>query len=335
MLRLCLYCCTTSFLCIECQAFSMVNTRRLPIRMDAGEAEHFGVTIPRIECMSIPTFIGQQSSHVLDESQASIGMPWTKSMVPSQELTFMSFWDHQIDVMRSHLTNLQPLPVTNKARTRDFSHTESQNSKVRVGNLSFSSSQFRKIRMTYYDAGPQAQVFNSLWYPSPEYNLPVLGIDLIQFHGGKKHLAVMDFQPIQESEGENHACKYEYLLAPIRDQYPSLHGKMSARFYDDKQFFSSTMLFARFENNNNNSASSVLSKEVWPAFQQYLDTYLSLVHATNPLDQKGDVEQVLERQRAYDVYSAGRDPALHMFKAKFGDIWADEYVHEFLFDMSR
>jgi hypothetical protein len=24
-----------------------------------------------------------------------------------------------------------------------------------------------------------------------------------------------------------------------------------------------------------------------------------------------------------------------MFKAKFGDSWADEYVHEFLFDMSR
>lgn len=308
--------------------------------MDAGEAEHFVVTIPQIESMSMPTpVIRQQSRHVLDKSQASIGMPWTESMVPSQELTFMPFWDHQIEIMKSHLTNLQALPVTNKAGTRDFSLTECENNKVRVGNLSFSSSQFRKIRMTYYDAGPQAQVFNSLWYPSPEYNLPVLGIDLIQFHGGKKHLAVMDFQPIQESEGD-HACKYEYLLAPIRDQYPSLHGKMSARFYDETQFFSSTMLFARFDNksdgdNGNSSASSILSKEVWPAFQQYLDAYLSLVHATNPSDRNGEVEQVLERQRAYDVYSAGRDPALHMFKAKFGDSWADEYVHEFLFDMSR
>jgi 15,16-dihydrobiliverdin:ferredoxin oxidoreductase len=309
--------------------------------MDAGEGEHFAVNIPRIESISIPTLIRQQPRHVLDKSQASIGMPWTESIVPSQELTFMSFWDHQIDVMKSQLTNLQPLPVTNKASTRDFSLAECENSKVRVGNLSFSSSQFRKIRMTYYDAGPQAQVFNSLWYPSPEYNLPVLGIDLIQFHGGKKHLAVMDFQPIQDSEeeGENHACKYEYLLAPIRDQYPSLHGKMSARFYDETQFFSSTMLFARFDNksdcNNDKSASAILSKEVWPAFQQYLDTYLSLVHGTNPSDQNREAEQVLERQRAYDIYSADRDPALHMFKAKFGDSWADEYVHEFLFDLSR
>eukprot|EP00545_Synedropsis_sp_CCMP1620_P000883 CAMPEP_0119011270 /NCGR_PEP_ID=MMETSP1176-20130426/5565_1 /TAXON_ID=265551 /ORGANISM="Synedropsis recta cf, Strain CCMP1620" /LENGTH=301 /DNA_ID=CAMNT_0006964069 /DNA_START=179 /DNA_END=1084 /DNA_ORIENTATION=+ len=277
----------------------------------------------------LPTRLQTPSSrqHVTDEAQASsIGMPWTESIDPSQELTFMPFWDHQMKFMTSQLTNLQAMPVTNKEGTEDFSITVGDKKNVRVANRSFSSSQFRKIRMTYYDAGPQAQVFNSLWYPAPEYNLPLLGIDLLQFHGGKKHLAVVDFQPVQETE-EQHAAKYEHLMQPIRDQYPALQGHMSKRFYDENQFFSKQMLFARFED------ESIVSDSLAPAFTQYLDTYMDLMNAQETAPD--GAQQVLERHEAYDIYSAHRDPALHMFKAKFGEKWADEFVHEFLFDLSR
>ena len=305
-----------------CHGFS-ISTKRSSLRMDAGEDQHMAF-IPHVESLSIPTLLRQQQRHVVETSQAGIGMPWAESVVSSQELTFMPFWEHQMEFMKNQLTNLRSVPVTNKAATMDFSISEGKN--VRVANLSFTSSQFRKIRVTYYDAGPQAQVFNCLWYPAPEYNLPVLGIDLIQFNGGKKHLAVMDFQPVQETE-DQHASAYEHLLEPIRDQYPSLQGKMSARFYDEKRFFSKQMLFARFDD------EAVVESDVWPAFQQYLGAYMDLIHQTKP-DLEG-ADQVLDRQRAYDVYSAQRDPALHMFKAKFGDKWADEFVHEFLFDMCR
>lgn len=297
--------------------------------MDSGEAQHFSVAVRQLKSTTIPTTLsrrGNHQRHVTDTSQATIGMPWTESVVPMQELTFMPFWMHQMDFMKSHLTNLRASPATNKAGTRQFSLSEGDN--VRIANLSFSSSHFRKIRMTYYDAGPQVQVFNSLWYPAAEYNLPVLGIDLLQFQGGKKHLAVMDFQPIHESQEGHAVSNYEeLLLKPIRDQYPLLQGKMSPRFYDENQFFSKAMLFARFQD------PSLVEQDVMPAFQQILDAYLTLVHNANPsLDH---THRVLERQRAYDVYSANRDPALHMFKAKFGETWADEFVHEFLFDKSR
>lgn len=299
--------------------------------MDSGEAQHFSSAVRQLESIthSIPatlTMHEKHQGHVIDNVQTTIGMPWTQSIVPTQELTFMPFWMHQMDFMKSHLKDLQANPATNKAGTRQFSLSEGDN--VRIANLCFTSSHFRKIRMTYYDAGPQVQVFNSLWYPAAEYNLPVLGIDLLQFHGGKKHLAVMDFQPIHESQ-EGHAVPNyeELLLKPIRDQYPSLQGKMSSRFYDENQFFSKAMLFARFQD------ASIVTKDVMPAFEQYLDAYLTLVHSTDPSFDHTEI--VLERQRAYDVYSAQRDPALHMFKAKFGETWADEFVHEFLFDQSR
>ena len=297
--------------------------------MDAGEVQHLSVA--HIESRSLPIMPPQQEHeyqpwHVVEKSQDVVGMPWTKSIVPEQELTFMPFWMHQMSVMKSSLAELKATPATNKAGTRDFSISTGDN--VRVANLCFSSSHFRKIRMTYFDAGPQAQVFNSLWYPAPEYNLPVFGIDLLQFHGGKKHLAVMDFQPIHEKPEQHAVPNYEDLwLVPIRNQHPLLRGKMSTRFYNETQFFSKEMLFARFD------ACEMIQQDVWPAFQQCLNAYLTMVHTTKP--SWDSASQVLARQQAYDQYSAHRDPALHMFKSKFGQSWADEYVHEFLFDKSR
>ena len=38
---------------------------------------------------------------------------------------------------------------------------------------------------------------------------------------------------------------------------------------------------------------------------------------------------------AYDVYSAEKDPAVGLFDAYFGKAWSDEFVHSFLFGLSR
>merc|ERR1712095_71662 len=114
------------------------------------------------------------------------------------------------------------------------------NKKSRIVNLCVSSNEYRKIRMTYYDAGDNTQVFNSVWYPDPAYNLPVLGIDLLAFNR-KKYLAVVDFQPLYQDE-DKHASTYEHLLAPMKEKYDSLKGRMSSKFYDETQFFSKEML---------------------------------------------------------------------------------------------
>ncbi|HBW91096.1 MAG TPA: dihydrobiliverdin:ferredoxin oxidoreductase, partial [Cyanobacteria bacterium UBA11149] len=46
--------------------------------------------------------------------------------------------------------------------------------------------QLRKIRYTYINAGAMAQIFNSVIYPSYDYDLPLLGIDFLAF--GKKKI---------------------------------------------------------------------------------------------------------------------------------------------------
>ena len=44
---------------------------------------------------------------------------------------------------------------------------------------------------------------------------------------------------------------------------------------------------------------------------------------------------VLDRQKAYDTYSAERDPATGLFAAMFGKDWADGFVYDFLFSLAE
>ncbi|GAX19035.1 hypothetical protein FisN_8Hh258 [Fistulifera solaris] len=263
----------------------------------------------------------------ISHAEAAQGMPWKSSIDPKypeeEDLLYMPFWEWHMSFMKENLTNLRVMPCTN-GKT-DFSYNENIQKKARIVSLCASSSEYRKIRMTYYDAGENTQVYNAVFYPDPKYNLPVLGIDLLAFNR-KKYLAIVDFQPLHENE-EDHATTFEHRLQPIKEQYENLKGRMSSKFYDETQFFSQQMLFSRFED------ESIISNELFPAFQSYVQTHLDLIREVDPVE--ADLDMVLKRQKAYDTYSAERDPATGLFTAMFGAEWAMDFVHDFLFSMSE
>jgi len=262
----------------------------------------------------------------LDTAEAEHGMPWKSSIDPKvedSELLYMPFWEWQMDFMKDNLSNLRVVSCSD-GKT-DFSYKANTDKKARIVNLCASSSEYRKIRMTYYDAGDNTQVFNSVWYPDPKYNLPVLGIDLLAFNR-KKYLAIVDFQPLYDDE-EEHATTFEHILKPIKEKYDSLKGRMSSKFYDETQFFSQEMLFARFDD------ESIVHDDLAPAFKEYVKAHVEMVKDTIP--EPLESGKVLDRQMAYDTYSAERDPATGLFAAMFGGEWAGDFVHNFLFSMSK
>lgn len=263
-------------------------------------------------------------SMTVEEMEVTNGMPWSDSIGDSDypdPLLYMPFWEWQMEHMKATLTNLRP----DETSLADFGFNENKDKKARIVNQCYTSDEYRKIRMTYYDAGDNTQVFNSVWYPDPKYNLPVLGIDLLAFNR-KKYLAIVDFQPLHEDE-EDHALTYEQRLKPIRDSYNSLNGKMSSKFYDETQFFSKQMLFARFED------ESVVADDLFPAFMRYVKLHNKLVKQVEPDEENQDA--ILQRQTDYDTYSAERDPATGLFAAMFGKEWADDFVFDFLFSLSE
>mmetsp|Transcript_3195 Transcript_3195/g.6474 ORF Transcript_3195/g.6474 Transcript_3195/m.6474 type:complete len:418 (+) Transcript_3195:153-1406(+) len=263
------------------------------------------------------------------EASSFHDMPWTTTIGRSDEedpLLYMPFWEWQLQFMQESLSNLHPIECST-LNDIDVSFNENKDKRARIVNHCYASDEYRKIRMTYYDAGDSVQVFNSVWYPDAKYNLPVLGIDLLSFNR-KRYLAIVDFQPLHESE-QDHATTYEHILKPIKDKYDNLKGRMSSKFYDETQFFSKEMLFARFED------GKIVYDDLFPAFKSYVQTHLDLLKATPPASNPEDIQFVFERQRAYDTYSADRDPAAGLFAAMFGKEWAEDFIYDFLFSLSE
>lgn len=338
------------------------------------------VPLPRLQTeLHIPKTQQQQqvsSSHPeVDQALANHGLPWMTSIDPTyvpadpeHGLFYMPFFNWQMDFMKDNLTNLRVLPTESQSG-EDLSYIESITTRdqkkpqpVRMVTLCFASDEYRKIRMTVYDAGNRTQVFTSLFYPDAKYNLPVLGIDLLQFNIAK-HLCVVDFQPIFTEDGDggaigdgaatvsSTATPFEHLLKPIRDQYPSLQGKMTKRFYDEDRFFSNQMLFSRFDElqqstdnevdkaatttATTNSEQHPAYRDLFPAFQQYVHTHLELLQSTPPAKAPQDVALIQQGQADYDTYSADRDPAHAMFNKVFGPDFADAFVYDVLFSFSE
>ncbi|MDZ8050567.1 MAG: 15,16-dihydrobiliverdin:ferredoxin oxidoreductase [Aulosira sp. ZfuVER01] len=182
--------------------------------------------------------------------------------------------------------------------------------------------EFRKIRYTYIDAGASAQIFNSVIYPSHDYELPLLGIDFLTF-GQVKNLIVMDFQPLFQDEA--YLKKYIYPLQTLHDKYPDLAQDLEMKFYDANQYFSKYLLFAKTD-------AETVKTRVFEAFKDYLNLYWQMLDQAKPLNDQSDIQRIVKAQKDYDQYSADRDPASGLFSSYFGHEWSERFLHEFLFE---
>ena len=284
--------------------------------------------VPRSVVQTAPL---DENKRSVRQAETSHGMPWRTSIDPTYAGDgpyYMKFWEWQMNFMKEQLTNLRAKP-TISSTGKDMSYVENTNDHIRMHTLQFQSDEYQLIRMTLLDAGNKTQVFTSLWYPDASYNLPLLGVDFLLFNN-IKHLCISDFQPIHHNEA-SHDAPYEHLMEPIRSQYPSLQGKMTKRFYDENQHFSSQMLLARQEDPD--VVRQMIHHDLPAAFRGYLQTHVQLVKSTPP--QPDRAPEIRARYRAYDKYSSDRDPAHGLLARYFGADFADEYVYDILFPQSR
>lgn len=248
-------------------------------------------------------------------------LPWKESVAGAEHrLLYMPFLDWQLQFLRDNL-ELKDLPFE-----EHLSKQESTKKPAVIESWQYESPEFRKIRLTYIDAGQNAQVFNSVWYPRHSYDAPILGIDFLAF-GPKKVLAIMDLQPL--SQDEEYLEKYITPLVPLRDKYQDLCGRMSSRFYDEAKFFSKELLFGRFDNDQ------PVMESLYPAMKEYVEYYLKTIRDLKPDESEEFQAKVKEMQREYDQYSAEKDPAVGLFTTYWGKDWAEDFTHNFLFSESE
>lgn len=257
------------------------------------------------------------TENLVTTSNRASELPWPETIAgDGSPLSFMPFVMYQLE-QQQKLSGLTDLPFE-----KELSFQKSQKPVARIESWQWKSDDFRKIRATYIDAGWKAQVFNSVWYPSPRYDLPLLGIDFLSF-GKKKVLCVMDFQPLSQDTG--YLSKYCEQMEDVRNKYEGLSGKMSAKFYDEAQFFSKQLIFAKFD------TQQPIMSQLFPAFCEYITEYMRLMDNASPDDSEESVSRVSEWQRQHDQYSAERDPAVGLFSTYWGKEWAERFTYDFLF----
>jgi len=247
-------------------------------------------------------------------------VPWKESVVADQRLLYMPFLEYQLQYMRDNLEGLKELPFE-----ENLALQKSTRKPAVIESWLYESKDYCKIRLTYIDAGIGAQVFNSVWYPRHSMDAPIFGIDFLAF-GPKKVLAILDLQPLKQDA--DYLKKYIDPLIPLRNKYEDLCGRMSGKFYDEAQFFSRQLLFGRFDNDE------PVMTSLYPAFKEYLDYYTTMIKGLKKDESEKFESSVKELHRAYDQYSAEKDPAVGLFKTYWGEDWAEDFTHNFLFSMS-
>jgi 15,16-dihydrobiliverdin:ferredoxin oxidoreductase len=250
--------------------------------------------------------------------------PWKSSIVANatSDCVYMPFWEWQLNIMQASLHGFQILEESSN-------YMESLSKQHRMVTLIASSDEYRYIRMTYLDGGDKVQIFTSVLYPRT--NLPLFGMDLLQFQNGKRNLAICDFQPLHSNEGD-HDALYEHLLEPIRRASPNLQEEMTTRFFDPSRYFSQQTLLGRFQDMDH--PLDGIRQEFWPAYQAYLQTHIQMVQQQQQSSPTSTPEQVLQYHRDYDNYVAESDPAHPMFAAYFGPDVAESYVYDVLFPLA-
>jgi 15,16-dihydrobiliverdin:ferredoxin oxidoreductase len=266
---------------------------------------------------------GKTAMHSTSTAGSSF-VPTSSSSVSSRPV-YEAFMETVLRSLESNF-NLEAQPVDVDL---SVARGSSRNQAGQIVNLAFSAPEFSRARMTYFNAGDAAQVFNMVIYPTPASDLPIFGMDLLSFGaGGQKsmNLAGIDFQPLWRDDAQ-YASRYTNQLASMKEKYPTFaQQRPSARFYDGAKFFSDHMLFGRYEDQN------VIDRELFPAFCEYFATYMALLKNAPQSMHSRDV--VHAQHVEYDQYNAERDPAKGLLKQYFGEEWSELFTWEFMFPLA-
>ena len=76
----------------------------------------------------------------------------------------------------------------------------------------------------------------------------------------------------------------------------------------------------------------LISEVIKPAFDDYLNFFLDIVTNAKRISPERSAK-LLTGQKRYMRYRAEKDPARGMLRGFFGDLWAENYINNILFDL--
>jgi hypothetical protein len=146
----------------------------------------------------------------------------------------------------------------------DFQEKISNKKNAVIQNYYFKNSNFRKVRLTYFKSDDR-QMFNSIWYPSYDYECPILTIDFVNFD---KDTSIFLLNFIEIYDNDNYKKTYTNPFLEIKKNYTILNENLSIYLLPFNKILSKSFLYG---NLNRTETDNILPE----ILQKYIKKYLS------------------------------------------------------------
>ncbi len=222
----------------------------------------------------------------------------------------------------------RPYPINNDFLYREsFFGSSSNPKKVFLETWGLNTEKIRQARCACLKAGEITSVMNLVITPFHNYDLPFFGADFVTLPNG--HLIALDLQPALKDD-IIHTQNVWDKLKPIHSKWQSKLPSGGDIPSEARQYFSPAFLWSRIPLGE--EGDKLISQIIKPAFVDYLNCFFDLVTNANRISPERSFK-LLNGQKKYMRYRAEKDPARGMLKGFFGDLWAETYINNILFDL--
>ena len=236
------------------------------------------------------------------------------------------FLDETIKAFSTFQT--RPYPIDNDFLFREsFFGSSSNPKKVILETWGLKTEKIRQARCACLQAGEITSVMNLVISPFNNYDLPFFGADFVTLPNG--HLIALDLQPVLKDD----IIHTQYFLGKLECMHSNWQSKLPSGGdipLAARQYFSPGFLWSRIPLGE--EGDKLISEVIKPAFHDYLNFFLDLVNNATRISPERSL-QLLNGQKKYMRYRAEKDPARGMLRGFFGDLWAENYINNTLFDL--
>ncbi|KAG5184556.1 ferredoxin-dependent bilin reductase [Tribonema minus] len=196
---------------------------------------------------------------------------------------------------------------------------------VKMTVAAYSAAKFRHIRAALVETSGPTQVLNFVIFPDPSLDLPIFGADLVSLPGA--HLICIDLQARirfrKQLNSQYQKSQHTALAAHAQARLPWGGNLPSAA----QRFFSPHCIWSKVGD------IEVVETAALEAMLAYLDHYLAMAAAAEPVKDEGLLKGLAEGHLAYSRYRRINDPARGMLTRFFGTEWAEDVISHALFDL--
>ncbi|CAM9360983.1 unnamed protein product [Ectocarpus sp. 12 AP-2014] len=283
---------------------------------DGASARHHEATTPAAATVAEATSV---KAHVPEVAAALEAGP------PPPPPSYRRLYDAAMELLESEI-GLKPYPIPEGLEGNCAVVGKGRNSQtVETSITAFRSSKFRQVRAALVETDQATQVLNLVMFPSPSYDLPIFGADLVTLPG--VHLICIDLQPAHPAqqldakadEAMREAYKRHVKALPWGGDLPEAA----------QQFFSPHCLWAKLD------PKEAVEQKALDAMMDYLREYLHLVEDAEPVEGDAPLAEISSGHAEYSTYRRENDPARGMLTRFYGAEWTEAAIAGILFDFEK